>query len=227
MGKSMYEEKFCRNIGAISMHQQEKIRKSTFAIVGLGGLGGFALENLVRLGAERLIIFDHDRFDYSNFNRQILASESSLDKRKKDVALERIRLINKKISVHAYSEFNSSKISLADVVIDATDNLKTRLAIASACKKLKIPYVFSSAQDSRGMVSVFTDYSFEKAFQVDEAKLKTKYCSSIICPAASFAGTIAATMAINCILKNPVVRAPEAMFFDLFDKRIFWKARLG
>ncbi len=218
----MYQEKFCRNIRVISPSQQEKIRNSSFAIIGLGGVGGFALENLVRIGAERLVIFDHDRIDYSNFNRQILASEETLDKKKTDSALERIRSINKKIKVRAYSDFEPKRISEADVVIDATDNLKTKIEIASTCRKQKIPYIFSSAQDSRGIISVFTNYSLEKAFQVDDAKLKTKYCSSIICPAAAIAGSLAASMAINCILKKPIVKAPEALFFDLFYKRVFW-----
>jgi molybdopterin/thiamine biosynthesis adenylyltransferase len=207
--------------------QQKKIRKTNFAVIGLGGVGGFALENLVRIGVERLIIFDHDRIDYSNFNRQILANEDALDKNKKDVALERIRSINKKIKVSTFSEFDASKILDAEIIIDATDNIKTKLAVASACRKMKIPYVFSSAQDSRGIVSVFTSYNFAKAFQVDDAKLKTKYCTSIICPAAAIAGSLASSMAINCILKKPFVKAPEALFFDLFDKRIFWKGELG
>ena len=63
----IYEQKFFRN--PLSDKQQEKIRKATFAIIGLGGTGGFILENLLRIGAENFILFDHDRFEFSNFNR--------------------------------------------------------------------------------------------------------------------------------------------------------------
>jgi molybdopterin/thiamine biosynthesis adenylyltransferase len=223
----LYEEKFCRNKPTLSISAQEKIRKSVFAIIGLGGVGGFVLENLARLGAENFILFDYDRFELTNYNRQILATDNSLDQKKVDVASARAKSINNKIIIKKFMEFNSDKINNADIVIDATDNLKSKLGISIACRKKKIPYVFSSAEGSKGMVSVFSNYRFEKAFAVDESKMIHKFCTSILSPAASLAGSLAATEALNQIIKKPVIRAPEALFFDIFDKRIFWMGKLG
>ena len=223
----LYEEKFSRNAPTLSIPDQLKIRKSTFAIVGLGGVGGFVLENLARLGVENFILFDHDRFELTNFNRQLLATDETLDCRKTDAARIRAKSINSKIKIKKYSEFGPKKILGADIVIDCTDNLAAKIMIAKACRKQKIPYVFSSCEGSRGMISVFTNYSFEKAFAVDESKMNHKFCSSILCPAASIAGSLASAQALNQIIKKPVIRAPEALFFDIFDKRIFWRGTLG
>ncbi|MEW6748140.1 MAG: ThiF family adenylyltransferase [Candidatus Micrarchaeota archaeon] len=223
-----YGEKFLRN--RLSKADQGKIRKSAFAIVGLGGTGGFVLENLLRMGAERLILFDNDRFELTNFNRQSLATEEFLDMPKTHAALSRAKAINKGTNVERRGEFGeSSSLAGAAIVIDGTDSLKSKLMVARAARKVKIPYVFCSAQSTRGIVTVFTAYRFEKAFQLPEhdSVLERKACADILCPAASLAGTIAASQAISALLKKPFVKAPDALMFDIFRKDMFWRSRLG
>ncbi|MEW6035735.1 MAG: ThiF family adenylyltransferase [Candidatus Micrarchaeota archaeon] len=226
---SLYGEKFLRN--PLSEREQARIRKARFAIVGLGGTGGFMLENLLRMGAERLLVFDHDRFELSNFNRQPLATEEFLDMPKVHAALARAKAINNGIRLETREKFDeSSSLRGADIVLDGTDNICSKLLMARAARKAKLPYVFSSAQGSRGIVSVFTSYRFEKAFQLppDTGALEAYgRCSSIICPAASLAGTLAASQAASVLLKKPFVKAPQALFFDLFRKDVFWRAKLG
>ncbi len=228
---NIYHERFLRN--PFTKAQQGKIRKSRFAIVGLGGTGGFILENLLRMGAERLIVFDGDRFELSNFNRQPLATEEFLDMPKVHAAVSRAKAINPDIEIQthgSFSEGSEAGLSGADVILDGTDNIKTKLQLSRIARSMKIPFVFCSAQGSRGIVSVFTTYRFEKAFQLpkDERELERyALCQSIICPAASLAGTLAASQAANALLKKPFARAPEAIFFDIFRKEVFWRARLG
>lgn len=224
-----YSEKFLRN--PLTEKQQEKIRKTVFAIVGLGGTGGFILENLLRLGAENFMVFDHDRFELSNFNRQTLATDEFLDHPKVHAAVSRAKAVNDGIDIRTFHEFGpDSDVSNADILLDGVDNIKTKLQMAQLARKKKIPYVFCSAQDTRGIVTVFTNYRFEKAFQIpkdDGSISKYAVCTSIICPAASLSGTLAASQAVNYLLKKPYAKAPEALFFDLFRKDIFWRARLG
>jgi len=225
----IYSEKFQRN--PITPKEQGRIRNARFAIVGLGGTGGFVLENLLRMGAENFLLFENDRFELSNFNRQTLATDEFLDMPKVHAAVARAKTINKDINIATAGLFDEdSDLSGASIAIDGTDNIKTKLAIAQAARKKKIPYVFCSAQDSRGIVSVFIDYKFEKAFQLPKDKDSLdKYgtCASILCPAASLAGTLAASQAVNFLLKKPYAKAPEAIFFDLFKKDVFWRSRLG
>lgn len=222
-------EKFFRN--AFTKKEQARVRDSVFAIVGMGGTGGFILENLLRTGAENLIVFDHDRFELSNFNRQPLATNEFIDQPKVHAAVARAKAINKNIKIRTSARFGErSDIGNADLLLDGTDNIKTKLILSRLASARKIPYVFCSASSSRGIVSVFTTYSFEKAFQLpkDENTLESyKSCSSVICPAASLAGTLAASQAINFMIGKPYVKAPQALFFDLFREDVFWKAKLG
>jgi len=225
---SLYAEKFFRN--AFTEKAQGRVRDAVFAIVGMGGTGGFILENLLRAGAENLIVFDHDRFELSNFNRQPLATEEFIDQPKVHAAVARAKAINKNIKIRTMTRFDGrSDVGGAAILLDGTDNIKTKLLLARLARVKGIPFVFCSASSSRGIVSVFTDYRFEKAFQLPEGDSLENYatCSSIICPAASLAGTLAASQAMNHIIGKPYVKAPQAIFFDLFRKDVFWKARLG
>ncbi|MFN7991770.1 MAG: ThiF family adenylyltransferase [Candidatus Micrarchaeia archaeon] len=226
---SIYDEKFGRN--PLTRRQQDRLRRSVFAIVGLGGTGGYVFENLLRMGAENFILFDNDRFDLSNFNRQTLATEEFIDMPKVHAALSRAQSVNQDIRIEPRGAFDEgSDTGSAAVLIDGSDNLRTKLAMARSARKKKIPYVFSSAQGTRGIVSVFTSYRFEKAFQLppDEDSLE-RYgsCSSVLCPAASLSGSLAASQAANYMLRKPYVKAPDALFFDLFREDVFWRAELG
>ena len=223
---NVYAEKFLRN--RLSKSQQEKLKKTVFAIVGLGGTGGFILENLLRMGAERLIVFDHDKFEISNFNRQPLATEEFIDLPKTHAAVSRAKSINKGIKINERGRFTErSSLAGAEIVLDGTDNQKTKLIVAHAARKAKIPYVFCAAQSTRGMVSVFKNYRFEKAFQLSETMLETGACPDILCPAAALAGTLAASQAVNVLLRKPYVKAPEVLMFDLFREEMFWRSKLG
>lgn len=229
---AIYREKFARN--PFTNGEQERIRTSLFAVIGLGGTGGFMLENLLRMGAERFLIFEDDWFELSNFNRQILASQSEIDRPKSDAALSRARAINPDAELHMRGRFSArSSIRGARIVLDGSDDVATKAQAAQASAAAKVPYVFCSAGDTRGIVSVFRGYGFRKAFQLQQKGKganppdRYKACPRIMCPAAAISGSIAASQAVNAILGKPIILAPEAQFFDLSRKDPFWRARLG
>lgn len=225
----MYSEKFGRN--PFTKAEQRKLKGATFAIVGIGGTGGFIFENLLRAGAEKFVIYDHDRFELSNFNRQMLATDRTLDRPKVEAAIEHARLVNPQARIKAFGRFEpDSPLHGADMLLDGADNLPTKLFMARAARKAKVPYVFCAAGSVRGIITVFTNYRFEKAFQLpdDEESLgRYAVCASILCPAASLAASLAASQAINLVIGKPVIRAPEAVFFDLFRKESLWRSSLG
>jgi molybdopterin-synthase adenylyltransferase len=225
----MYGEKFSRN--PFTTSQQRRIKETKFAIVGLGGTGGFIFENLLRAGAERFVLFDHDRFELSNYNRQLFCNDKTLDKPKVVSAIEHAKSVNKAVRITANGRFEAdSTLNGVDILLDGADNLQTKLIMARAARKKGIPYVFCAAGSVRGLVTVFTKYSFEKAFQVpaDTGDLgRYSVCATVLCPAASFAASLASSQAINHVIGKPVVRAPEAVFFDLFRKDFFWRSELG
>lgn len=228
----MYEELFFRNQGVLSSTEQRKLRDSRMAIIGLGGTGGFALENLLRIGVEDFIVFDGDRFELSNMNRQLLCSIPVLDRPKAEVARERARHINPSAQVEAYAHFTADsleKLHSADVILDCTDRVVTHLAINEACRTHRRPHIFSACNYSQGMVTVLENYDLRRMFQLPTEKKKLdRYhqCTSILAPAATLAGGLAAAQAMAYLLKKPYVKAPEVLLLDVFGKNIFSKTRL-
>ena len=221
----LYDEIFCRN--SIGKEEQEKIRKTVFGLIGLGGVGGFVFENLIRLGAEKFIIFEYERFDLSNLNRQVLATINEIDRKKDAVAIERAININpriKKENIEIRGEFfKSSSVKGCDVLIDGSDNLKTRILASKISKKQKIPYVFASANDSRGMISVLIGKTLDEVLKMPkDAADRFEVCSSILSPAAAISGSLAASEALKLVLKKPIIKAPKFLFFDLFSENPFW-----
>ena len=87
------ENRHSRTLLLLGEEAQTRLEKATVAVVGLGAVGGFALEALARSGIGRLRPVDFDRFEESNLNRQILATTESLGRPKTEIAAERLRLI--------------------------------------------------------------------------------------------------------------------------------------
>ncbi len=143
---SLLPARYQRNQQAISLAQQRTLNASRVSVVGCGGLGGYILEQLARLGVGRIQIIDGDDFEEHNLNRQLYSSEQVLGESKVDVAARRIREINPAtlvIPVKARLDSGNASRLLqdADVVADAVDNLDTRHLVAATCRELGLPMV--------------------------------------------------------------------------------------
>ena len=126
----------------------ERLQSSNILIVGLGGVGSFAAEFLVRSGIGNLTIVDGDTVDITNINRQLPALSSTIGKNKTDVVAERILDINPEINLKKINEFlepdrmeellTQEKF---DYVLDCIDSLSPKLALIITCKRKKIKLV--------------------------------------------------------------------------------------
>ena len=125
----------------------DKIKKSTVLVVGLGGVGGYAVEALVRSGVGNLIIVDYDTIDISNLNRQIIATRKTIGKYKVDVMKERILEINPDAKVETVQEFympnSENQIITSDLsyVADCIDTVTAKIELVKNCKELGIPII--------------------------------------------------------------------------------------
>ena len=114
----------------------ERLRGARVAVFGIGGVGGYAVEALARSGIGALDLVDHDRVSFSNLNRQIIATRSSLGRLKVEVAAERIRDINPDCTVRTYQTFflpetaGEFDFSDYDYVVDAVDTVTAKLLLA-------------------------------------------------------------------------------------------------
>lgn len=125
------------------------------AVIGLGGVGGTALEALARSGFKKFILVDCDKVDVTNLNRQLLFVENDIGKSKTEVAESRIKSINPEIECEIINEKidegSMEKLfkTKPDIVVDAIDFVPGKLDIYSYCLKNKIPFISSLGMGNR------------------------------------------------------------------------------
>jgi molybdopterin/thiamine biosynthesis adenylyltransferase/uncharacterized surface protein with fasciclin (FAS1) repeats len=150
--------RYQRNREAISVVQQLTLFRSKVAVIGCGGLGGYVIEELARLGVGTIIAIDPDVFEEHNLNRQLLSSPATLGRAKVDAAAARVAEINPAITLVpiqvAYAPENGEELLHdAQVIVDALDSIQTRLALAQTCTDLGIPMVHGAIGGWYGQVA--------------------------------------------------------------------------
>ncbi|HTY21058.1 MAG TPA: HesA/MoeB/ThiF family protein [Geobacteraceae bacterium] len=150
--------RYQRNRQAISTLQQLKLFRSRAVIIGCGGLGGYVVEELARLGVGNLVLIDSDVIEEHNLNRQILSTAAVLNRPKVDVAFERVRTINPAVNVTPlktvfFHDNGRELVQGADVVIDGLDTIPDRLELAQICHELSIPVVHGAIGGWYGQVA--------------------------------------------------------------------------
>lgn len=132
-----------------------KIQDKTILIIGLGGVGSYALESLVRTGIKKIIIVDGDKVDESNLNRQLMSLTTNIGLYKTDVWEDRIKKINPNCEIIKITEFiTKDNLDLlfkekVDYVIDACDTLDTKKEIIKYCLRNKIKFISSMGMANR------------------------------------------------------------------------------
>jgi adenylyltransferase/sulfurtransferase len=139
---------------------QIRLKEARVLLSGLGGLGSTSAYYLAAAGIGHMRIVDRDKVEVGNLNRQILHNTADIGKPKTESALEKIRLLNPHCQVEAFHlEINQENITdlveNCTVVLDGTDNLKTRKIVNTACFEKGTPFVFGGVEGFNGMVSTF------------------------------------------------------------------------
>lgn len=124
----------------------DDIKKKKVLIIGLGGVGSYVVESLVRCGISDITLVDNDTIDITNLNRQLMANKNNIGKLKTDELYLRIKNINEDCQVTLKNIFVSEEnidevITDFDYVVDACDTVKTKLAIISVCNQKNIKLI--------------------------------------------------------------------------------------
>ena len=138
--------RYQRNRTTVSTEEQLKLFRSRVVVVGAGGLGGYVVEELARLGVGTLAVADPDTFEEHNLNRQLLASVGNLGAPKVEAAVERVGTINPAVRLvplrlHFSRENGPELLSGADAAVDALDTVTDRVELARACREAGVPMV--------------------------------------------------------------------------------------
>ena len=139
------KEEYLRTAALIGEEGLEKLKNSTVAVFGVGGVGSYAAEALVRSGVGRIYIYDNDRVARSNINRQLIALSSTVGVFKTEAAAARLRDINPDCTVIEKREFVTRESDIPfdslDFIIDAVDNVTAKLFLAVEAERIGVPII--------------------------------------------------------------------------------------
>lgn len=151
----MNKEQLERTIGLLGESTVESFQDKAIAVIGLGGVGGTALEGLVRTGFNNFVIVDGDIVNLSNLNRQILYTRKDIGESKVNAAERRIHAINEECDVKSINlKISEANIGIfdeykIDFIVDAIDDVNAKVALAKYAMKRNIPMVVSLGMANR------------------------------------------------------------------------------
>ena len=233
-----YWEIASRQMSIVTRSEQERFKDAKITVIGCGGIGGETIEMLARMGIGELVLVDEDAFDLSNLNRQTLASLKDLGLSKSAVAADKVRLINPYVKVTAFHEHvDGDNIDLiigdSNIVIDALDNVLTRVIVSRKALEKGIPYIHGAIHGTLGQITVFlpnSDKTYEEMFNlpsqgkeldgktIEALKNVTSGVPPVIGPTPNLIGCLEAMEAYKILTGvGKVTVAPKILTFDLLD----------
>ena len=156
-----------RVINLIGKDNFKKIQNAKILLVGIGGVGGFAFEGLIRSGFQNITIIDKDKVDITNLNRQIITNSKNIGISKVKVAKKRCLEINKDIKIKALETFldkdNINNLEKDfDYIIDACDTLNTKLELIRFANQNKIKIISAMGMGNRINATKITIKALDK-----------------------------------------------------------------
>ena len=194
----------------IGIEGQQRLLESHILLIGLGGLGSPLAMYLATCGVGRLTLADPDRVELANLQRQILYGTSSLGRGKAEEATRVVQDLNPEIRIDTVAEYLQGEqlgeqVRAADLVVDATDNFETRLAINQACVESRTPLVSGAVIRMEGQVAVFRnredgDACYQCLFGSEPVPEEGCSETGVLGPVAGAVASVQAVEAVKCLL---------------------------
>lgn len=216
------KNRYNRNMNMLSPEENEKLRSFKACVVGCGGLGGYVIELLGRLGIGTITAVDGDVFDETNLNRQLLSTEEILGKSKAFAAAERMKKVNSDVTVLPVQAFVTEEncgdiIQGHDIVIDALDNMTARRLLEACCEQQNIPMIHGAIAGWYGQVSTIMpgDGTLRKIYPPDENKgVETELGNPSFSPA--LVASIETAEALKVLLRRGDILQNKLLTIDLY-----------
>lgn len=209
-------EYFKRQIQLWGENTQEILNKKSIAIIGSGGLGCSLGLSLGASGIGKIYLVDFDTVSFSNIHRQIAFNlEHEGDFKSKVLKNTLIKRVYKDIKIEnfvsTFKEFAQKNIDL-DLILDATDNIKTRKEINDYAKKVNTPWIYSSVEEYNGQICFFDKANFNDIFNLKEAIPKGQ-TPPMVMQVASFSANLALRYLANLQIQK------DKLYYIFFDKK--------
>lgn len=220
----MISERYERNIGILTEEENERLRGAKVCVAGCGGLGGYIIEELARLGIGHITAIDGDVFCESNLNRQLFSTENRLGHSKAETAARRIKEVNSDVELRPVDCFLTAENAGSlitpeyDVVLDALDNISSRRILEEHCRRCRVPLVHGAIAGWHGQVGIIMpgESVFERLYPegVDKgAELETG--NPAFTPAIVASMQVAETLKL--ILGKPGALKNKLLVLDLLE----------
>lgn len=211
---------------------QEKLLAAKVLIVGLGGLGSPVALYLAAAGVGELWLVDHDTVDSSNLQRQIAHGETDIERPKTASAADAIRRLNANVRINTINEklqgvLLDDAVRAVDLVVDCSDNFKTRFALNAACWQFKKPLVSGAAIRAEGQLMVIDPRAenspcyrclYDDAVQDEQLSCAT---NGVLAPVVGVIGTLQALEAIKLLANYGTPAIGKLLMFD--GKALEWR----
>lgn len=214
------EDRYLRNIPALTEEECRLLRSKRVLIVGCGGLGGNLISIFARIGVGNLRIVDGDVFEATNLNRQLFSEMPVLGQNKASVAAQRVARINPEITVDVVEDFlteeNASDLLRGcDIVVDALDNIPGRRLLAAACEKAGLPLVYGAISGwvAQWALSIPGDKLVEKLYPEDTV-VRDK---SVLSFTPALCASMQAALCVKYLAGRPV-ETGKIYYFDLLNQ---------
>jgi molybdopterin/thiamine biosynthesis adenylyltransferase len=223
--KGIIPDRYNRNIGSLGLDGQKKLLKSCCLVVGLGGLGGFLCEELVRIGIGKIYASDGDVFDQTNLNRQLFAAENNIGKQKSKEAQKRMKMVNSSVEFKAFDckflDIPEQIWNEAVLVFDCLDNIKDRLLLAGKCSQANVLFVHGAIAGWSGEVAVIWPGShlLEQVYKTDRKGVEQKLGTPAF--TAAVTASIMAAEGIKLLTAKTSKKENRILYFDL--KQNIWQ----
>ncbi len=225
----------------ISEEEQILLKNSQILVVGCGGIGGSAAEMLARMGIGKIRVVDKDHFEISNLNRQLMSNTTDIGRPKAEVTKEALLKVAPLLRVDAISqELTTENVSQllegCTIVIDALDNLFSRIVLSREALNRGISFIHGAIHGTKGQVTTFTPrtISYEEMFKlpshekdltpeiIEEVEKLSQEVPPSISSVPNIVGCIQAFEAMKIIIsRGSPILAPDMLVFDLFKKNPF------
>ena len=207
---------------------QGRLKAATVCCIGAGGLGGPVLQYLAASGVGRLIVVDDDVVEERNLQRQTLYGNATLGASKADAAAARLADLNPMVEVipvplRVTQETAEEILGDCDVVVDAVDNLPTRLVVARTCQRLDLPLVFGAVQAVNGQVTVLWERhgrALSDLFPDPPRSCPTASEVGVLGPMTGWVGSVMATEVVKLLTGVGEPLLGRVMYIDTLRARV-------
>jgi len=207
-----------RQIDIFTQEENKKLEKLNVMIAGTGGLGTNQAQQLVRMGINKIYLYDNDKIEITNLNRQLLYKREDIGKNKVDIAKKELDKLGLDTEIVAVNETINNNTKVPDdvhLIFDALDNFETRFILEDLAFTYNIPFIHGGIERWYGQIAVIIPGKTARLKDIFSGAEKNNDTPSIISPAVSIIASLQVIEGIKVYLDKDNVLKNKLLLIDL------------